>query len=294
MSKGYPLYTSYIFIRFTYITLVTILLTSCMVVPTSLETPLPHNEIDSLQLNVSDKQSIAQLLGNPNVKRDDGNTWIYARSVRTAMIFVISTTGSDGAYVRNYEWLFLRFDERTKLIEKELIEDKYGCTKSGYCLHKGWLPHKGMSEYNLPDDRTILLQPKTVRNNPSIQSGHCRVYIYSTGISNWLLRNWDISINVNNIGPIVIDKDTYTYIDLPSGKITITLTHGRPNTIITGNSSFECTPIQKKYLGLHLLIKDEPFRSNNDIPDPHHLKIYEIDTELASKEIKNRMLIVNP
>ncbi|MDH5369290.1 MAG: hypothetical protein OEW99_04655 [Gammaproteobacteria bacterium] len=264
-----------------------------MVIPTSLAPPIPRDKLVSIQLNVSDKNSIVKLLGNPDVKRNNGSIWIYAKGQRAAMLFMVSPGGGGGTYMRSYEWLFLRFDKNNKLIDKELIDDKYGCTKSGYCLHKGWLPQKGMSEYKLFNDRTILLQPPAADNLKSIQSGYCRLYIYSTGISNWLLRDWGMSVNVNNIGPIVIDKSTFTYIDLPAGEITITLTGGQQYTIITGDSSFECGATQNKFLGLYLAIKDAPFR-NNDIPDPHHLNIFEVDSDVASKEIKNRKLIVSP
>ena len=276
--------------RISCIALLCPLLSSCIVIPTSFDSPLPREKIEPIKIGVSNKTSIRELLGEPDVTRDNQRIWLYSKGKLFAL--VLPLYGSSGFDIREYEWLFLRFDQQGNLIEKELNHDKKGCTQSGYCLHDGWVRYKGVA--NLLHSHTMLLQPSNTPYLSALPPGYCHLYIYGTGTSMWIHNSRTSSIKINDFGPIVIDIETYAHLVVPAGKIKITFFGASVFTIIPGKSEFDCESKQTKYLGLYTTMKDAPFRGKDAGPDPNHLSIFELRPEVAIEEIKNRNLIVNP
>ena len=101
---------------------------------------MPKDKLASLPLYITHKEDIDELLGNNAIKRDNGSIVIHSKGEDAAYIFVPDKHTLIGRIeIKDYEWLFLRFDRDGYLIEKELVEAKNGCTTSGYCIEKGWV-----------------------------------------------------------------------------------------------------------------------------------------------------------
>lgn len=275
-------------------------LSGCLVIPTSATPPLNREKIEKIQINVTNKQAITNIFGEPDVIRDNESIWIYSKVKDTSIVVMIYPPG--GFTTQDYEWLFLRFDKNKNLIEKEFIEDEDGCTKSGYCLHEGWV--RTRDGYRLFNHKTILLVPKQNQILRDLEQGHCRYFLYDIGKMNWkgVFLYWPInSVNINDHGPFVLDKDTFTYVDLPEGNVVFSPGEGQEDARIDYGShaaEFDCQDGQTKYLGISKTDKDGFFKSTSDKSESSGVKkyinIFEIDPVIAKEEIKKRKLVVNP
>ena len=312
--------------RLMYLAFFYLLLTGCMVIPISLSPLLPKKNIDAIHVNVTNKQEVSKLLGSPDVKRDSDNIWIYSKGKQVAEAGLLMSTVS--IPIMKYKWLFLQFNKKGYVIEKELINDENGCTKSGYCLYSGWYAIKrpkwnSRDVWKLINERVILLMPQQKQRLPELKQGNCRYFLYDIGhasrtrISWWLIpysKWWKfISININDQGPYTIDySDTFSYVDLPAGKVTFSyvniptykmrrLPAEKLEDYVqindeSDNSISECIAGQTKYLRMSLILK--PGKHKLDKSDPERLKIdinlFEVDPIEAKEVLKKRKLIVQP
>lgn len=263
-------------------------LAGCLVIPTSVKTPLPHDKIDNLQLHNSSRESVLQVMGKPEVSRDGGRVWLYSSGHLVAIMLAISNTGG-GANVYAHEWLFLRFDNDGKLVEKELVGEKHGCTQSGYCLQGGWYREKG--QYHLMDSMTVLSQSTTAQDVPPVREGECRLYLYYVGQENRLLPRYKTSIMINHAGPYTSDEHTYVRLDIPAGRFTVSLPKAQKHRVMSEINTFDCPAGQQRYYGISLTIDDEIFKK---VFRPDYLQMFTVAPTVAIKTLRQRRMTVNP
>lgn len=278
-----------------------LLLSGCLVIPTTVTTPLPHGEIDSIQIHKSDKSSVSRLFGEPDVKRDAGNIWIYSGGQKSAVfVMLIDNFPSDNLY--NYEWLFLRFDKQGRVAEKELVEEKEGCTKSGYCLSGYWREKNG--KYHLVDKSTLLYQETVNQDVPAVAPGYCRLYLYYVpGENDSFLSRHMIAVKINDSQPVILDANTYARLDITAGQFSVSLPgHGEIDWSyalkdlhrrreIRNNRAFTCPDRQSRYYGLSLTIDEQ---LPNKKLEPDIIDISEVDKVKAKTSIQERESIENP
>lgn len=295
--------------RLIYLLIITTVLSGCISVPTTLNkySQLEDKPLKKININHISQKEVMNLLGKPDVIRDKDKIWIYSGGKDVGFtVFIFPPLG--GINHERIKWLFLRFNEKGTLIEKEIMDSRYGCTKSNFCLPKlhaadiGWKRLKGEREWRLINNKTIILAPNENNDNiPVLENDYCRYFIYGVDDRNLRFFIYDIGFTliINGNGPYRLNFQTYTYVDLPSGKMSLQIEIediDKPTHINNGKNIelFPCNAGETRYLSLR-------FTNNKKLEKfKQAVNIFEVEPTSANKILKPgwgwapRKLIVNP
>lgn len=142
--------------------------------PTLNPDPYHDDILRNIKIGASDRNELASFLGQPEVKLNNDQFWIYGQST----IIIHDTLGS---HLHVYQSLLVEF-ENDVVKSFDVIVERYGCWKNGLCLVSGWpLPTPWGGPVFLGPERAAIVSHRdddhSAKKFETVQK-KCSIYLY--------------------------------------------------------------------------------------------------------------------
>jgi hypothetical protein len=161
------------------------------------------------------REEILELLGEPDIARDQDKVWLYGDPRSTALIFAMYGISE----IIDYQYLLLEF-EKDQLKNVEVIEQHLGCSSTGTCIT--WDVYEKNSDKTALAKETIVstkgrkdIEAKRYPTHP----GRCSFYMYTPNSGLYALLT---GVDIGFLKDVRLDRKTYMNVHLDPGEYRVT------------------------------------------------------------------------
>jgi hypothetical protein len=208
-------------------------LSGCIYLPIIEPEPYKEDQLTLVHVGDTTRQELVDTFGPEYIERDGSSIWIYGLKRHVGYLILIGKPPS-AFYIDDYQFIVVEF-EQDIVKSFELMEDVFGCSSTGICLHSGW---KYTESGLLTDDQVLVASRRNDdRMSKEFQNvrDKCSLYVY---------QEYPFGrVAVDSLKNVLIDDETYIHVLIHHGRFSITAAHSldrKGKEIVTEH--FECAP----------------------------------------------------